>query len=61
MEQLKICPLCGKDMNYGSIHLWGKTLTLTHTCISGIEIKIQGDSKYDVLRKWNTFVTVVEK
>lgn len=61
MENLKSCPLCGKDMNSNEIHLCGNTLTLIHTCVSGIQIKIQADTKSEVARKWNTFVTVANK
>lgn len=60
-EQMKECPLCGEEMRECTLHLCGKTTTLIHKCISGIEIKIQGESKSEVRRKWNTFVTVVNK
>ena len=61
MEYLKDCPLCGREMNNTEIHLCGSTPTLIHTCISGIQIKMQGDEKHEVARKWNTFVTVANK
>lgn len=61
MENLRYCPLCGKDMNYKEIHLCGNTPTLIHSCISGIQIKIQADTKPEIIRKWNTFVTVANK
>lgn len=61
MEQLQNCPLCGKEMNINQIHLCGGTSTLIHTCINCIEIKIAASNKYDVIRKWNTFVTVANK
>lgn len=61
MENLKYCPLCGKDMNNNEIHLCGSTPTLIHNCISGIQIKIQANTEHEVARKWNTFVTVANK
>ena len=61
MENLIYCPLCGKDMNNNEIHLCGNTPTLIHNCICGIQIKIQADTKSEVARKWNTFVTVANK
>ena len=61
MENIRYCPLCGKDMNSNDIHLCGGTPTLIHTCISGIQIKIQADTVSEVARKWNTFVAVANK
>lgn len=61
MENLKHCALCGKEMNNNEIHLCGGVPTLIHTCIDGIKIKIQADTKSSVARKWNTFTTVVNR
>lgn len=61
MESLRCCALCGKDINSNEIHLCGSIPTLIHSCISGIQIKIQADTKPEVIRKWNTFVTVANK
>lgn len=62
MEKMKTCPLCGKEMNENTImQLYGGVPTLLHTCVSEVGIRIQADTKYDVIRKWNTFVTVVSK
>lgn len=62
MEKIKICPLCGKEMNENTImQLSGGVPTLIHPCVSDVTIRIQADSKYDVIRKWNTFVTVISK
>ena len=61
MENLRCCPLCGKDISSNEIHLCGGTPTLIHNCINDMEIKIKAETKYDVVRKWNTFVTVANK
>lgn len=61
MESLKCCALCGKYMNDNDVYLCGGIPTLIHNCICGIEIKIQAVTKSEVIRKWNTFVTVANK
>ena len=61
MENLRYCALCGKDINKNEIHLCGGTPTLIHSCINGIQMKIQADTKSEVAHKWNTFVTVANK
>ena len=58
---LKPCPLCGKEMHETEIHLCGGTPTLIHTCVNDIQIKIQGNTKSDVIRKWTAFVTIANK
>ena len=61
MEILKCCPLCCQEMYNNDIHFNGGMPTLWHSCVCGIQIKIQGDSKQEVARKWNTFVAVAGK
>ena len=61
MGKLRYCPLCGKDMSGNEIHLCGGIPTLIHNCISGVQIKIQGDTKHEVACKWSAFITVANK
>lgn len=58
-EHLRPCPICGEKINDSSICLWGGTPTLLHTCVSGIKITVQGHTKYEVIRKWNTLVNII--
>ena len=61
MEELNRCPICGKEMHNNDVHLCGGTPTLSHICINGIDMIVRGDTKHDVVRKWNAFVTVVNR
>ena len=61
IENLRCCPLCGKDMKNNEIHLCGDIQTLVHNCISDIQIKIAANTDREVARKWNTFVTVTNR
>jgi hypothetical protein len=61
MEILKCCPLCRQEMNSNEIHFNGGAPTLFHRCVCGIQIKVQGDSKHEVSRRWNTFVAFANK
>ena len=59
MESIKPCAICGETPR--AICLCGGIPTMIHTCVNEIEIKIKADTKNDVIRKWNTFVTIVNK
>ena len=59
MENMKRCPICGKEMNDAMINLRNGASTLVHTCINCTEIQIRGCSKTNVVSDWNTFVKAV--
>lgn len=61
MGELKSCPLCGEKLAITKVHLCGGVPTLIHTCVNDIEIKVRADTNHDVIRKWNAFVTVVNR
>ena len=58
MESLYNCAICGKKMHDYEIHLCGGVPTLIHSCVNDIEMRIRADTKQDVARKWNSFVTI---
>lgn len=59
MEKIKPCGLCGEEPR--TICLCGGIPTMMHTCVGDIQITIKADTNSDVIRKWNTFVTLVNK
>lgn len=59
MENIKPCAICGEMP--GAINLCGGIPTMMHKCINEIEIKIKADTKGDVIRKWNQFVTIANR
>lgn len=58
---IKTCPICSETEPESSIHLCGGVFTLIHGCVNDIEIKIQADTRYGVIKKWNTFVNYLER
>lgn len=59
-EKMKDCPVCNKKMSPLAILLARGGWELIHFCMHDNDIIVRGNSKDEVIRKWNAIVSVIE-